>query len=65
MLDYYHGTQFVMKNIINGWQVSPIITLRKGAPFTVTSGTDINLHGFNSACPNVTESHSQPEPLSR
>jgi hypothetical protein len=54
MLDYYHGSQFVMKNIINGWQVSPIITLRSGAPFTVTSGTDVNLDGTNNDRPNVT-----------
>lgn len=54
MLDYYHGSQFLMKNLINGWSISPIITLRSGDPFTVTSGTDVNLDGVNSDRPNVT-----------
>jgi hypothetical protein len=54
MLDYYRGSQFLMKNVVNGWQISPIITLRSGAPFTVTSGTDVNLDGTNNDRPNVT-----------
>jgi hypothetical protein len=54
MLDYYRGSQFLMKNVVNGWQISPIITLRSGAPFTVTSGSDINLDGTNNDRPNVT-----------
>lgn len=54
MLDYYRGSQFLMKNVINGWQISPIITLRSGAPFTVTSGSDINLDGTNNDRPNLT-----------
>jgi hypothetical protein len=54
MLDYYRGSQFLMKNVINGWQISPIITLRSGSPFTVTSGSDINLDGTNSDRPNMT-----------
>jgi hypothetical protein len=54
MLDYYRGSQFLMKNVVNGWQISPIITLRSGSPFTVTSGSDINLDGTNNDRPNVT-----------
>jgi hypothetical protein len=54
MLDYYHGSQFLMKNLVNGWSISPIITLRSGDPFTVTSGTDVNLDGTNNDRPNVT-----------
>lgn len=54
MLDYYHGSQFLMKNLVNGWSLSPIITLRSGDPFTVTSGTDVNLDGTNNDRPNVT-----------
>jgi hypothetical protein len=54
MLDYYRGSQFLMKNVVNGWQISPIITLRSGSPFTVTSGTDVNLDGTNNDRPNVT-----------
>ncbi|WP_260706175.1 TonB-dependent receptor [Edaphobacter flagellatus] len=54
MLDYYHGSEFLMKNLINGWQISPIIKLRSGSPFTVTSGSDVNLDGTNNDRPNLT-----------
>lgn len=54
MLNYYHGSQFLMKNLVNGGQVSPIITLRSGASFNVTSGSDVNLDGTNNDRPNIT-----------
>jgi hypothetical protein len=34
--------------ILDDWMVSGILTLRSGAPFTVTSGTDRNLDGINN-----------------
>jgi len=53
MLDYYRGSHSLMKTAINGWQISPIITLRSGAPFTVTTGTDVNVDGTNNDRPNL------------
>ncbi len=44
--DYYHGANAVLRNVINGWSISPIIKLRSGNPFTVTNGSvDANLDG--------------------
>ncbi|WP_222705559.1 TonB-dependent receptor [Terriglobus albidus] len=53
MLDYYNGNNRYIKTAANGWQVSPIIRFRSGAPFTVTNGTDTNLDGTNNDRPNI------------
>src|SRR5205823_10639634 len=39
--DFYNGGNAVMRNILNGWAVSPIVKLRSGIPFTVMNG---NVH---------------------
>ncbi len=44
--DFYKGGNKVIKAIINGWSISPIIKMRSGRPFTVTNGAvDANLDG--------------------
>ena len=43
-LDYYNGSNGVLRGILNGWTLSPIIKIRSGLPFTVTNGSvDANL----------------------
>ncbi len=45
-LDYYRGGNPLVRAILNGWTVSPIIKIRSGLPFTVTNGSvDANLDG--------------------
>jgi hypothetical protein len=53
MLDYYHQSHSVVSTLVSGWQLSPIIRLHSGTPFTVTTGTDVNLDGVNNDRPNV------------
>jgi hypothetical protein len=44
--DYYNGKNDVLRHVLNGWSVAPIIKLRSGLPFTVTNGNvDANLDG--------------------
>ena len=44
--DYYQGSSAVLRQILDGWSLSPIIKLRSGLPFTVTNGNvDANLDG--------------------
>jgi hypothetical protein len=47
-LDYYHGENAFLGKFINGWSVSPIVTLRSGLPFTVVSGADNNADGLTT-----------------
>jgi hypothetical protein len=46
--DYYNGGNAVVRHILNGWSISPIIKLRSGTPFTVLNGVDANLDGSNT-----------------
>ena len=41
-LDYYHGENFFMKQVVNGWTISPIYFLQSGQPFEITSGGTYN-----------------------
>lgn len=44
--DYYTGKNGIVRGLINGWSISPIVKLRSGLPFTVTNGNvDANLDG--------------------
>ncbi|HEY8559244.1 MAG TPA: carboxypeptidase regulatory-like domain-containing protein [Pyrinomonadaceae bacterium] len=44
--DFYKGDNKILKGIVNGWSVSPIVRIRSGRPFTVTNGNvDANLDG--------------------
>jgi len=38
----------VLRGILNGWAISPIVMLRSGLPFTVVSGRDNNLDGTSA-----------------
>jgi len=44
--DYYRGNNAIVRGIVNGWSISPILKLRSGLPFTITNGNvDANLDG--------------------
>jgi outer membrane receptor protein involved in Fe transport len=45
-IDYYRGSNGVVRALVNGWMVAPIVKVRSGLPFTVTNGSvDANLDG--------------------
>jgi len=45
-LDYYRGDNGVLKALLTGWSIAPIVKIRSGLPFTVTNGNvDANLDG--------------------
>jgi carboxypeptidase family protein len=52
-LDYYRGTSSVVKQVLNGWTISPIVSLQSGSPFEITTGTDNNLDSSNHNRPNL------------
>jgi Carboxypeptidase regulatory-like domain/TonB dependent receptor len=44
--DYFKKSNAVVRGILNGWSISPIIKMRSGLPFTITNGNvDANLDG--------------------
>jgi hypothetical protein len=50
-IDYFHSP--VLRHALNGWTLSSIITVRSGAPLTITSGRDNNLDGTNNDRANL------------
>ena len=42
-----------MRSVINGWELSAIVTLESGIPFNVTRGSDVNSDGNNNDRVNV------------
>jgi hypothetical protein len=52
-IDYYKGSNFFMKQVVNGWTISPIVSLQSGAPFTITTGSNKNFDSSNNNRPNL------------
>lgn len=52
--DYYSGSSGIVRALANGWSLSPIVTLRSGAPFAINTGADNNFDGItNNDRPNL------------
>jgi hypothetical protein len=47
-LSYYEGSSRWVRNLVNGWTLSPIVTLGSGLPFSVSTGKDNNYDGNNN-----------------
>ncbi len=52
-IDYFHGSNFFMKQIVNGWTMSPIWTMQSGTPFEITTGADQNFDTSNHSRPDL------------
>ncbi|MBV9084890.1 MAG: TonB-dependent receptor [Acidobacteriaceae bacterium] len=52
-VSYYTGNSGMLRNLLNGWNLAPIITFRSGLPFTVTTGKDNNYDGSTTDRPNI------------
>jgi hypothetical protein len=52
-ISYMHDGNPILRNIVNGWQVSAIVTLQSGLPFSVLTGADTNLDGNSNDRANL------------
>jgi Carboxypeptidase regulatory-like domain len=52
-IDYYRGSNFLMKQVVNGWTISPIVSLQSGQPFSITTGSNKNFDSANANRPNL------------
>jgi hypothetical protein len=43
--NYFHDSNPVVRNVLNGWHVSGIVNLHTGNPFNITTGSDNNQDG--------------------
>ena len=51
-IDYYHGTNFFMKEVVNGGTISPVWVMQSGQPFSVTTGSNKNDDSANANRPD-------------
>ena len=52
-IDYFHGSNRFIKEGANGWQISPIVYLHSGGPFTVTTGSNKSFDSTNAQRPDA------------
>jgi hypothetical protein len=52
-IDYFRGSNKIMKEVLNGWQISPVVYLFSGAPFSMSTGSDKSYDSANANRPNV------------
>lgn len=52
-IDYFKGSNNILKQIVNGWSISPIYSLFSGLPVTITTGSDKNADSYSSDRPNL------------
>lgn len=44
-LNYYRGGHGLLRQVVNGWTISPIVTLNSGSPLSLSTGSDNNFDG--------------------
>ncbi|HEV2322417.1 MAG TPA: carboxypeptidase-like regulatory domain-containing protein [Terracidiphilus sp.] len=52
-INYYGGSKFFMKQVVNGWTISPIVSLQSGNPFEITTGSNNNFDSENHNRPDL------------
>jgi len=52
-IDYFHGSNKIVKELVNGWQISPVAYFTSGGPFTVSTGSNKNFDSQGSSRPNA------------
>ena len=52
-IDYFHGDNRIVKEVINGWQISPIVYPHSGGPFTVTTGSNKSFDSTGNQRPDA------------
>jgi hypothetical protein len=52
-IDYFHGENKIVKEVANGWQISPILYLHSGGVFTMTTGSNKNDDSAGNSRPDL------------
>ena len=52
-LDYFHGENKIVKEVVNGWQIAPIAYLHSGGVFTMTTGSNKNDDSAGNSRPDL------------
>jgi hypothetical protein len=52
-IDYFHGDNKFVKEVVNGWQISPILIMHSGGVFSVTTGANKSFDSTNAQRPDA------------
>ena len=52
-INYYTGSNRVVKELVNGWQISSVAYFTSGGPFTVSTGSNKNSDSLGQSRPNA------------
>jgi hypothetical protein len=52
-IDYFHGDNKFVKEVFNGWEISPIVYLHSGGVFTATTGANKSFDSTNDQRPDT------------
>jgi Carboxypeptidase regulatory-like domain len=52
-IDYFRGENKIVKEVVNGWQISPIVYLHSGGVFTVTTGSNKSFDSTGNQRPDA------------
>jgi hypothetical protein len=52
-IDYYTGSNLFVKNVVNGWTISPIVSLQSGTPFGISTGSNKSFDSENANRPDL------------
>jgi hypothetical protein len=52
-LQYYRGSNFLLKQAVNGWSISPIVTLYSGVPVNIATGSNKNDDSAGNSRPDL------------
>ena len=53
-IDYFRGSNKIVKEVVNGWTLSSVVYLQGGLPFTVSTGSTKNFDTAGANRPNST-----------
>ena len=52
-IDYFHGSSMFLKQVLNGWQIAPVLYMTSGQPLNMTTGSNQNFDSSNANRPNA------------
>jgi hypothetical protein len=52
-IDYVHGENKIVKELVNGWQITSALYMMSGAPFSMSTGSNNNFDSANANRPNA------------
>ena len=52
-IDYFRGSNKIVKGIVNGWTISPVVYLISGGPFSMSTGSNKNFDTAGQSRPNA------------